>query len=125
MEYSFEVRSKLPSFNQIIAFAKVQAYGSKYNSSKKRYERIISDSIGKYQQASIENAAIEMCWHERHRRRDPDNIAAACKYIMDAMVTKNVIKDDTYRFVKSIAHTFVYGSDFDGVVVRLRGDECL
>ncbi len=125
MEYSFEVRSRLPSFNEIVSFAKTQSYGSRYNSTKKRCEKIISDAIGEYQHNSIKNADIHMCWHEQYKRRDPDNIAAACKYVIDAMVSRNIIKDDTYKFIKSITHTFVFGSSFDGVVVDLEGEECI
>lgn len=69
--------------------------------------------------------ALEFDWHEADRHRDPDNIAAASKFIIDGMVNAHVLAGDNHRSVTRLVHRFVYPGDegYDrrgvGVVVWL------
>ena len=47
----------------------------------------------------FERVAIRFNWFEPNRRRDPDNICFAKKFILDAMVSEGVIKNDTQRYI--------------------------
>lgn len=68
---------------------------------------------------------LEFDWHEADRHRDPDNVAAASKFIIDGMVNAHVLAGDNHRSVESLVHRFVYPGDegYDrrgvGVVVWL------
>ena len=46
-------------------------------------------------------------WYEADRRRDPDNIASAVKFIFDALQAAGVIADDNWLFVTALDHRFV------------------
>jgi Holliday junction resolvase RusA-like endonuclease len=45
-------------------------------------------------------------WIEKDLRRDPDNICAGAKFVMDALVELGRIPGDTRRWVKGISHEF-------------------
>lgn len=50
-------------------------------------------------------------WYERNRKRDPDNIASATKYVMDALQAAGIIANDGWKNVKSIRHEFEVDAD--------------
>ena len=56
-------------------------------------------------------------WHELHRRRDPDNIASACKFIFDALQAADIIQNDGWHTVAEIVHRFQV-SDEGGVLIE-------
>ena len=73
--------------------------------------------LKKQQQALVETAilvagvkpftapvTVQFRWVEPNRRRDFDNICAASKWVLDAMVARGVIPDDSDRWVKSVSH---------------------
>jgi len=57
-------------------------------------------------------------WYEADRRRDPDNIASAVKFIFDALQAAGIIGNDNWQCVLSISHTFCV-SDDGGYGVRI------
>lgn len=46
-------------------------------------------------------------WHEYNKRRDPDNISSAHKYILDCLQTMEVIPNDNWAYVKEIHDRYV------------------
>ena len=62
-------------------------------------------------------------WYEPDNRRDPDNVSHAAKYLMDAMVRRGVLADDSRKHVRSIRHTFHTDSEHPRVVVTLTAVE--
>lgn len=58
-------------------------------------------------------------WHTKNRRKDPDNIAFASKFIIDGMVAANAIPNDNLNHVQAISHRFkVDGSEWVEVEVE-------
>jgi hypothetical protein len=52
--------------------------------------------------------------------RDSDNVAAAAKFIMDALVTGRAIRNDNLTVIQSpIVHYYHRSSGDDGVLLRL------
>jgi len=49
---------------------------------------------------------ITLEWIEPNSRRDPDNVMAGKKFILDGMVEAGMIKNDTWEFIKLITHKF-------------------
>lgn len=64
-------------------------------------------------------ARILFMWHEPTRRRDPDNVSAAQKFILDGLVKAGVMAGDGWGEVKSITHEFRVTPDRPGVEVCL------
>lgn len=70
----------------------------------------------------FEKVSVSCLWIEPNKRRDPDNIAAAIKYVIDGMVEAKVIENDGWKQVEAIRHTFEVG-DPVGVWLQLVGPE--
>ena len=49
---------------------------------------------------------VEITWYEKDRRRDPDNIASAKKYILDSLVEPGVFPDNGWKYVKGFTDNF-------------------
>lgn len=48
---------------------------------------------------------VSIVWHEKDKRRDPDNIMAGTKFILDALVAAGVLSGDSQRYIQSITHS--------------------
>ena len=100
---SFIINQKLPSLNEYVAACRSNAYmGAKF---KKEVEEVIAWSIrsaltNKTLHKTTNPVIIKFEWHEKTKRRDADNIASAKKFILDALVNKGVLVDDSRKYVK-------------------------
>ena len=57
-------------------------------------------------------------WHEPNRRRDPDNIESADKFIFDALQKVGILDNDGWSRVAETHHYFKRDPDRVGVEVR-------
>ena len=96
---------RLPSLNDIIeASKKGKGKYQPYAIMKERYTSEIGWIAKKL--PAYERVDITITWHEPNLRRDPDNITAGQKFILDGLVAGGAIKDDSQRYVNSISHQF-------------------
>lgn len=63
---------------------------------------------------------LHFTWLEPTRRRDPDNIASAKKYILDAFVRSGLLPNDTQRWVKGFTDDFGVDRDHPRIEVEIR-----
>lgn len=54
----------------------------------------------------FERVSIRFNWIEPNKRRDPDNVAFAKKFILDALVKEGVIKNDTLKYIEHFEDYF-------------------
>lgn len=103
-----EIGMKLPSLNDYVDMCR----GNRYEAAryKKDIEAVISIFIGRLPRFEAP-VRIHFHWVESSRRRDPDNVAFAKKFILDALVKSGKLKDDNRRFVTSFRDTFEYGRE--------------
>ena len=64
---------------------------------------------------------VKICfiWHEKNKRRDPDNIAFGKKFILDALVNSGRIEGDSAKYIKGLKDGFSFGEK-DGVEVYIK-----
>jgi Holliday junction resolvase RusA-like endonuclease len=62
--------------------------------------------------------AVTCRWYCKDKRRDPDNIGSAVKYILDGLVSAKIIPNDGWRQIGRIVHEYEQSKD-DGVIVTL------
>lgn len=99
-EQNFFIDERLPGLNEIIAFSNVDRHA--WNKKKKEVEESIGWCIKKNKISPSETAVdLHFKWIEGNRKRDPDNIVAAKKFILDALVDCGVLPNDGWRHVKS------------------------
>lgn len=118
MKYIFEIKQKLPSFNEYTKACRTNRYvGAKM---KKNIEYDIWLYImQQLRGVNIEKPVkIHFIWVEENGKRDLDNICFAKKFILDALVKAEVLKDDNRKFVSGFTDNFKYDKE-SKVIVEL------
>lgn len=98
----FSIKGRLPSLNDYVNACRTHwAKGAKL---KQETEYLIFWSIKSAQNKGrchpvTKPVVVFFLWHEHGDRRDADNIYSAKKYILDAMQTAGVIKNDNRKNV--------------------------
>ena len=100
----FEIPGRLPGLNEIIAAAK--SHYAKYSTEKKEYTEEVAWLAKQARLPKFEKAYLVITWFEPDRRRDPDNIMAGQKFILDGMVAAGTIPNDSQKHIKGIVHRF-------------------
>ena len=98
----FEIPGRLPGLNEIIDAAKTH-FGT-YAKMKDEYTTTVAWLAKKL--PSYKKVALIIAWYEPDRRRDPDNIMAGQKFILDGLVTAGTIPNDSQRYITGIMHRF-------------------
>ena len=89
------VPGPLPGMNEIIAACKGRGgNGTAYAAMKKKLTNDIALHVRAARLRPITRAYLRFIWREKDKRRDPDNIACARKFILDALVVAKVISND-------------------------------
>lgn len=97
------IPGELPALNEIIEAAKSH-YG-KYSNMKKDYTEIVGYSALK--ERRIEKPIeVYIKWFTKDVKKDPDNVAAGVKFILDGLKESGVIVNDTRKYIKRIVHDF-------------------
>lgn len=122
----FFVEGPLPTMNEIILASSTHfkggiRFGSRYTALKKKWNKKICEAIEVHEIKPIERFSCEFVWVEKNKRKDPDNIASAVKFIFDAMVTSKIIPNDTWNYNLGWTNQFVVGK-LPGVTVILSQD---
>jgi len=95
---------ELPALNQVLDAGK--AHWSRYAKLKKEYSTLVS-ILAKIQLRPVqERVRIGFRWYCRDRRKDPDNICSAKKFIIDGLVVAGILQDDGWKQVSSFSDDF-------------------
>ena len=125
MRNYFVVDDKLPSLNDYINVCRRNKYnGAKF---KKDVEKLIliyirNATVKKILTPTDKPVIVHFEWHEKTKRRDPDNIASAKKYILDAMQKAGIIPNDNRKYVKGFTDEIIDDKK-DYVVVKIEEAE--
>lgn len=103
-----EIPFRLPSLNEYIAVCRQNRFaGAQF---KKKWDKEIGLYVSRLQRP--ENVVrIHFTWYEPNHRRDVDNVAFAKKFILDAMVSRGILQDDSPRYVIGFTDEFRYGDE--------------
>lgn len=108
---TFTVIGDMPGFNEMILAAKSFSPKSKryngYASLKQKWGEIIESSILESNIFHIDKLFLHLIWNEPNRKRDPDNIAAFIKFILDALQKTNIIDNDGWNNVIGWRNDFI------------------
>lgn len=100
------INMKLPSLNDYIRVCR----SNKYQAAK--YKADIEEEIGLFltKMPKWDNPIkIHFHWVEGTKKRDLDNVCFAKKFILDAMVKYDKLKDDNRKCVTAFTDSFSYG----------------
>lgn len=126
-EQGFFVPGPLPGMNEMLdARGLGKRTGAKrpnrYNDLKRKWETQICFEIARRRIRPITSRAmLEFFWCEPHRKRDPDNIAAGKKLILDSLVIAGILPNDSQTWIGRLEDVFVEPSSRDpGVLVLIK-----
>jgi len=115
------IPGELPTLNEIIDEAKRGNYRYQpYNTMKKEHTQDIAwlaiAKIGK----PLSKIDINITWICKNKRKDKDNIAAGVKFILDALVEAKIIKNDGWKHIGDINHSFKVDKNNPRVEVSIK-----
>jgi len=98
-----------PTLNEIIGTARSNIYASA--KEKRAWTNTIAvKCFGR--KRFPDRVWIEFVWKIKNFRRDPDNVSAAAKFVMDGLVEGGIIQDDSLKFIMSpVLHWYEKGKD--------------
>lgn len=105
----------LPTLNEMMRTAR----GNKFASAaqKKKYTDLVAvEMMVQTELPHFEAISLDITWIETKKKRDPDNVFSAVKFLMDGIVAAGIIDDDDRDHVASIINRIAV-SDSRGVVV--------
>lgn len=112
MIYGFLIPFRLPSLNEYINVCRA----NKFKAAE--YKKAIEDEIMLFARVQPIRKPVEILfeWYEPNEKRDPDNIAFAKKFILDALVKKGILPNDNMKYIKGLADSFYVGSKGEVIV---------
>ena len=111
---TFTIPHRLPGLNEVIAANR--SHPKAGAALKRKAQALITPYLPP---VSIDGRQ-DYCftWYCANQKRDPDNIASAVKFILDAMVAAGTIPNDGWKQVGNLSHRFLPATT-DAVEVSL------
>ena len=126
---TIEIDGKMPSLNEVIDVSRRNKFAG--NKLKQEIQRDIELQI--YQQIRqndliselpFENIVdFDITYIEKNAKRDKDNIASSKKFIFDALVSRGVLHNDTWRYVGDFTEKFIIGSSYKVIINMTERDK--
>ena len=119
---SFTIPTTFPGMNEIIDMAR--DHWSKSAEQKKTWTETAYYSISKRGYLVKPPYTIEFRWYEKNAKRDLDNIMAAQKFILDALVKRGVFPNDGQRNIQGLRHSVFVSKENPRVEVDIYEGVC-
>ncbi len=121
--FRFTYKGRLPGLNEIIDKARYNKFASA--AQKLQFMNDVAYQIPFQECANrhkyfIDPVNVFIKWYEPNSKRDPDNIMAGQKFILDALVGKGVLPDDSQKYIRSISHEFYVDKENPHIDIELR-----
>ena len=119
---TIELTGKMPSLNEVIDTSRRNKFAG--NRLKQEIQKDLEMQIfqqirskGIYENLPFENVVdFDIVYIEANAKRDKDNIASIKKFIFDALVSRGVLKNDTWKYVGNFTEKFIIGSDYKVII---------
>lgn len=102
MPYLFTVPGRLPNLNDMIDAARANRYASA--EMKKSNTELVAWCVKRAKIPKMKRVSLSVAWYEPNEKRDPDNIEAAVKFILDGLVAAGVLENDGRKQIATIKH---------------------
>lgn len=115
------IYGELPDLNQIIEASK--QHWAKYHAFKKRYTDYVA-LVARTQLKPVRDypISVEIVWHCQDKRKDPDNIAHAKKYILDGLVEAGLLEGDGWKHISELHDRFFQDKENPRIEIIIQDD---
>ena len=104
MQLKITIPGELPDLNQIIRIAK--SHPMAYARAKEVHtEAVAWNCVGNKPKLKMP-VDIVCTWYTKDLRKDPDNVSAGVKFVLDGLVKAGILPDDRRKQINSISHKF-------------------
>ena len=110
------IPGSLPTMNEIIAASK--SHWGQYSKMKRENTEAVTWAAKMLE--PMERVVVECTWYCGDRRKDPDNIQAGVKFILDGLVEAGTLENDGWKQVAGIVHRFEIDRENPRVEIHLR-----
>jgi|SRR6056297_2387254 len=107
----------MPGMNEIIDQNKI--HWSNYHEIKKDYDDIVSFYAQQQGIKFFEKVKLNITYYMKNKKKDPDNLCAAKKFILDGLVKAGVLEDDNWDIVKEFNETWEVDRENPRVEIEL------
>lgn len=97
-KYKLVVPGQLPTLNEIIEEAKT--HWAIYRDNKEDFTKVVAIEAYNAKLPKMKAIKLDITYYRKNRRHDPDNIAAAKKFILDGLVAAGVLENDGWKQVR-------------------------
>lgn len=115
MRQTITIQGRLPGMNE---FAGKKSRWT-YSALKKETEYTILAALHVHKIVPMSFAYVTCEWFEQNTKRDPDNICAGLKFVLDTLVYKKILPGDGWTEVLGINHKFVVDRDAPRLEITL------
>lgn len=112
--FEFEINTP-PAMNEIIKEARGNVYAS--NKTKQEWTTRVALECRDFPPISYP-VVFQLDFYLSNRRRDPDNLSASKKFILDGIVAAGVLPSDNFNWVKGFIELYHHEKGSDYVVVQ-------
>lgn len=117
---SFFAPGPFPGMNEMIAAAKSgRGKGNAYSRQKALWTAVVARHAKSRKVGPFAAPVFVTCvWYEANARRDPDNVHAAIKFVLDGLVAAKAIPGDGRTWIAGVEHSVRTGPN-PGVLVTV------
>lgn len=110
------VPGPLPGMNEIVDAAKSgRGKFNAYSRMKSTWTGLVENLAKRAKLSCVPGPArVHFRWLERDKRRDPDNVTAGAKFVLDGLVKAGVLESDRQEHVHELIHEFSIAHRDDG-----------
>jgi len=125
----FFIPGQMPGLNELIntargtkGMASIAAAAGQKRKWTERAALYIRDAMIRLDIKTYTNPVfVDLVWLEQNRRRDPDNIVSAKKFVFDGMVLAGMLPNDGWKNIKGFSDTWRVDKGCQGVWVTVWG----
>jgi Holliday junction resolvase RusA-like endonuclease len=103
MRASFAIDGRMPGLNDYVLRERSNRFAG---AAMKRAQTDRAAAAARGLPAFHGPVTVSFTWVEKNRRRDPDNVAFAKKFVLDGLVRAGVIENDSPRYVRGLSDRF-------------------
>ena len=118
-EQTLIIPGRFPALNEVLAAART--HWSVYHKEKRRYTEKVALLARAARLKPVQHPVV-ICfrWVEKDKKRDKDNLRAACKFVLDGLAEAGILPTDGWRWIAGFEDRFEVDKKNPRIEVTIR-----